>query len=133
MMPPFKTPGKASWCGSAFHSATTISPFGKLRTCNPLALAGPQPKQAFWGAYFSCKHSFSVFIDPKLSKKLNSDNPNGELMTVKVSSAEKRIFWISLALLLIGKWNSLGGLFYSIDDYRELNVGRGWGLNAEHF
>src|SRR5579864_5002992 len=56
MMPPFSTPGKASYFWLARHSATTSSPFTKLRTCRPSALAGPQPKQALWGANSSCKH-----------------------------------------------------------------------------
>jgi len=52
-MPPLSTPGNASWCFSGVHRATKSSPSAKLRMCKPLGLAGPQPKQAFWGAYRS--------------------------------------------------------------------------------
>src|ERR1700730_1600002 len=54
MMPPFRTPGNASYFCSGLHSATTSPFFGKLRMCKPSGFAGPQPKHAFWGAYFSC-------------------------------------------------------------------------------
>src|SRR5437764_1018600 len=53
MIPPFKTPGNASYFGCGIHSATIFSPRGKLRTRTPSGLAGPQPKQALFGAYFS--------------------------------------------------------------------------------
>lgn len=52
MIPPFKIPGKASWCGWGDQSQTTSSPsgVGKLRIRSPFSLAGPQPKQLFFGA-----------------------------------------------------------------------------------
>src|SRR5262245_36714875 len=55
MIPPFKTPSNASYFFSGFHSATT-SPsesLRKLRMCKPSGFAAPQPKQTFFGAYFS--------------------------------------------------------------------------------
>lgn len=55
MIPPFRTPGKASWCGSGCQSATTSSPSGKLRMRRPRAFAGPQPKHVVSGAYRSCR------------------------------------------------------------------------------
>src|SRR4030095_3747319 len=62
MIPPFKTPLKASYFFSGFHSATTSPFFRKLRICKPSGFAAPQPKQTFWGAYFSCSDC-STFID----------------------------------------------------------------------
>ena len=53
MTPPFRTPSNASYFFSGFHWATTSPFFGKLRICNPSGLAGPQPQQALFGAYFS--------------------------------------------------------------------------------
>ena len=53
MMPPDNIPGNASYSVLASHSATTSSPSGKLRTCRPLSFAGPQPKQARFGANVS--------------------------------------------------------------------------------
>src|SRR5204863_7839604 len=53
MMPPFNTPGNASYLFSGVHSATTSSPLGKLRMRKPSAFAGPQPQQELLGAYFS--------------------------------------------------------------------------------
>jgi hypothetical protein len=50
MMPPLRTPGKASWCGPGRQVATSASPASKLRTCSPPGLAGPQPKQRSPGA-----------------------------------------------------------------------------------
>src|SRR3954469_2056853 len=66
MIPPFKTPGNASYFDSGFHSATNSSPspFGKLRMCSPSGLAGPQPKQALLGAY--CSWSDCVFTAASL-------------------------------------------------------------------
>ncbi len=63
MMPPFKTPGNASYFFSGCHSATTSSPLGKLRICKPSGLAGPQPKQAFRGAYFSWSEISFTMVD----------------------------------------------------------------------
>src|SRR5262249_19286003 len=54
MIPPFRTPLKASYFFSGFHSATTSQFLGKLRICKPSGFAGPQPKQTFFGAYLSC-------------------------------------------------------------------------------
>ena len=48
MIPPFSTPGNASWFGPGVQSATTSelpSPAGNERMCKPSGLAGPQPKQ----------------------------------------------------------------------------------------
>jgi len=53
IIPPFRTPLKASYFFSGFHSATTSPFFAKLRICKPFGFAGPQPKQMFRGAYFS--------------------------------------------------------------------------------
>src|SRR5579863_3959252 len=53
MIPPFRTPGNASWCFSDVQSATTSSPETKLRMRSPFSFAGPQPKHAFLGAYVS--------------------------------------------------------------------------------
>jgi len=48
-----KLPQNASYFFSGFQWATTIAVFlGKLRICNPSGLAGPQPQQALFGAYF---------------------------------------------------------------------------------
>src|SRR4029077_19563454 len=55
MTPPFKTPSKASYFFSGFHSATNSPFFGKLRMSTPSVFAGPQPHQALFGAYFSCR------------------------------------------------------------------------------
>src|SRR6188472_3438269 len=60
MTPPFRTPSKASYFFSGFHSATTSPFFGKLRMCNPSGFAGPQPQQALFGAYFSCRDSSPI-------------------------------------------------------------------------
>jgi hypothetical protein len=60
MIPPFKTPGNASYFGCGIHSATTSSPFGKLRMRKPSALAGPQPQHELFGAYFSWSDLFIV-------------------------------------------------------------------------
>src|SRR5215475_2355299 len=57
MTPPFRTPSNASYFFSGLHSATTSPFLGKLRTCNPSGLAGPQPQQALFGAYFSWSES----------------------------------------------------------------------------
>src|SRR5436305_3756341 len=54
MIPPFSTPLNASYFASGFHSATISPSLGKLRICKPSGFAGPQPKQTFCGAYFSC-------------------------------------------------------------------------------
>src|SRR4026209_2877648 len=62
MTPPFRTPSKASYFFSGFHSATTSPFFGKLRMCNPSGLAGPQPQQVLFGAYFSCRDCDSFIV-----------------------------------------------------------------------
>ena len=60
MIPPFNTPGNASYLDCGIHSETTSSPFGKLRMRKPSALAGPQPKHELLGAYFSWSDLFSI-------------------------------------------------------------------------
>src|SRR5204863_8709658 len=60
MIPPFNTPGNASYLDRGIHSATTSSPCGKLRIRKPLALAGPQPQHELFGAYFSWSDLFIV-------------------------------------------------------------------------
>src|SRR5436309_2462594 len=62
MTPPFRTPSKASYFFSGFHSAITSLFFGKLRICSPWGFAGPQPQQALFGAYFSWRDSALVMV-----------------------------------------------------------------------
>src|SRR5438309_7216041 len=80
MIPPFRTPLKASYFFSGFHSATTSPPardssefFVKLRICKPFGFDGPQPKQLFRGAYFSWSDC-STFMLQGVSVKRD---PNG--------------------------------------------------------
>src|SRR5438132_7825141 len=79
MTPPFKTPSKASYFFSGFHSATTPPLFGKLRMCNPSGFAGPQPQQALFGAYFSCRDCDSFIVaalyERRKSCKLGGHRP----------------------------------------------------------
>ena len=63
MMPPLTTPGKAWWCSDGDQSATTSSPSTRLRMRRPWGLAGPQPKQARWGAKRSWRHSEGGAVD----------------------------------------------------------------------
>jgi len=49
MIPPFTTPGNASWCFFTRYSATHSSPWSKLFSCSPCAFAGPHPKQVVFG------------------------------------------------------------------------------------
>ena len=53
MIPPLSMPGKASWWLSGVQSATSSSPWTKLRMWRPFGLAGPQPKQMLLGANVS--------------------------------------------------------------------------------
>src|SRR4029079_18632518 len=62
MTPPFRAPSNASYFFSGFHWATTSPFFVKLRICNPSGLAGPQPQQALFGAYFSWRACDSFIV-----------------------------------------------------------------------
>ena len=68
MTPPFRTPSNASYFFSDFHCATTSPFFGKLRTCSPFGLAGPQPQQALFGAYFSWR-DLSLIVETSQAAK----------------------------------------------------------------
>src|SRR6266480_6434053 len=63
MIPPFKTPGNASYFCSGFHSAITSPFLGKLRMRNPSAFAGPQPQHELFGANFSWRDSLFILIN----------------------------------------------------------------------
>jgi len=68
MTPPFRTPSNASYFFSGLHSATTSPFFGKLRICSPSGLAGPQPQQALFGAYFSWR-DLSLIVETSQAAK----------------------------------------------------------------
>src|SRR6266849_3511962 len=60
MIPPFKTPGNASYFGCGCHSATTSPFLAKLRIRKPSRFDGPQPQHEFSGAYFSWSDGLSM-------------------------------------------------------------------------
>src|SRR5437588_4399827 len=83
MIPPFKTPGNASYFACGIHSATTSPFLMKLRICKPSRFAGPHPKQEFFGAY--CSWSDFSFINLpfplNLTKREHADEEVGELFS----------------------------------------------------
>src|SRR5262249_1286005 len=90
MMPPFRTPSKASYFFAGFHSATTSPFFGKLRICNPSGFAGPQPQQALLAAYVSWRDC-DWFILEAVSPVENFVPPQRASLQVKRSLGRARI------------------------------------------
>src|SRR5881409_1847808 len=64
MMPPFNTPGNASYFGCGCHSATTSPFLAKLRMRRPSGFAGPQPQHEFSGAYCSLSDRSAIESEP---------------------------------------------------------------------
>src|ERR1700736_3796284 len=95
MIPPFRTPGNASYLGCDFHSATTSPFFAKLRMRKPSGFAGPQPQQEFSGAYFSCSDCSMLTLSmlglwrprifPELRPHVKRSRPDETIVVVLLS------------------------------------------------
>ncbi len=122
MTPPFKTPSNASYFFSGFHCATTSPPVGsgfeKLRICNPSGFAGPQPQQALFGAYFSCRDCHSLWKLVRVqSRVLLPTRSTFEFAGGRISGDD-------------GKSNTEGAVFGFAVKLRFIAADPGYGRNA---